>query len=228
MRILATTKMQSAICVAGVDPDNKWVRPVPRDGLNFQADQLAEGGRVVAEPYNEVDFSAIRVLANRPQSEDVEVDPESRPRLVRSLSDNEIATLCAKLDQYEIVSSQRDPPDRSGLTLENFLLSQGHSLILSRVSQVHGASRNYFSGQGKYRIQFAVGDAEYDLPCTDLRWRALARDSGDSAAVAQLAASQRLYFVLGLTRVFRQRYWPMVIGVHPLPRLSAQVDYARL
>src|SRR5438132_14070439 len=108
LKILATTKMQSAICVAGVDADNKWVRPVPKDGLNFQADQLMQGGNVVIEPYNEVEFTAIRVLANRPQSEDVEVDPRNGPRLVRSMPDNEIATLCAKLDQYEIVSSQVD------------------------------------------------------------------------------------------------------------------------
>ncbi len=219
--------MMGGICVAGVDPNNRWVRPVPKSESSFQPSQLEQNGHVVVEPYAEVEFTVVRTLTNRPQSEDVLVSSSAGPRLIRGLSDGEVELLCDELDESSLVSSTADSTDPSGKKLEDALISQGRSIILTSVGEVQGATTHYFSGQGKYRIHFSVDGAGFNLPCTDLRWRALARESGSTDALRALSA-KRLYFVLGLTRLFNDRYWPMVIGVHPLPRLAAQVDYGRL
>ena len=204
--VLASTKMKNAICVAGVDSNDKWVRPVPKDGLNFQPSQLVERGRVVVEPFNEVDFVAVRPLANVPQSEDLEVDAMREPRLIRTLSDSEAGSLLRRLDEHEVVSSHGNRVDSSGSRLEAFLVSKNRSLIVSRVDHVQGVSTSYFAGQGKYRIQFSIGDANFNLPCTDLKWRAIVRTTGDKAA-AYLTTARELHFVIGLTRFFKDRYW---------------------
>ena len=90
--ILAATKMYNGICVAGVDTNNRWIRPVSPGGLNFSQRSLSAFGRVMVEPYNEIEFRIRRLLNNSPQSEDVEVTSGS-PNFLRTLNNNELQAL---------------------------------------------------------------------------------------------------------------------------------------
>jgi len=88
------------------------------------------------------------------------------------------------------------------------------------------------------RADFRAGGLEMrDVGCTDLRMRALGRTllnkSAGTAAVLsdrdfRRRGKQITYLVIGLSRLYRDKYWPIVVGVHSIPELDIEVDYARL
>ncbi len=222
--ILAVTKMHDGICVAGVDRARAWVRPVRVPGYNFSKDALLERGRVVVEPYNEVEFRMRNRLFNSPQSEDHEIDPSYEPHLVDKLNDGQLTTLMTKLDEHDSVEGQRS---RDGLM--DWLTGLNRSLVLTRVDMVLSAYRGSTDyGRRPRRLSFRVGNSHFDMSCTDLRWRSITRGDRDVEALTALNSARVIYFALGLTRLFQGRYWPMVVGVHPIPRLAGEVDYDRL
>jgi hypothetical protein len=219
--ILASTRMMNGVCVAGVDVEGHWVRPVKLPDFDFSAQQLSQAGRVVVEPYNEVEFRLGQRLNNSPQSEDVEAVAVA-PILIRTLNERELLALMQQKDEYQGVAD-------NGNDLESWLVGMNRSLVLTRVDEVLRAYRNTYSdGRRQRRIVFRVHDKFLNLPCTDLRWRRLTRDDRDAEALSILKSSKSIYFALGLPRVFREHYYPMVVGVHPLPKLMGDVDYADL
>jgi hypothetical protein len=218
IKVLAATKMYDGICVAGLDEGNQWIRPVSRDGLNFTSRSLSSGGVVFVEPYNEVEFRTYRRLNNSPQSEDVEA---SSPKLIRTLSDGELSKLMARIDEHDSIARHADD-------LEEWLISQNRSLVLTSVNKPLNAYRSTFNQRRQRRITFRVGGGTLRLPCTDLRWRKLTRGEQDSAALQQLEAADELYFALGLARKWEGHFWPMVVGVHAFPRMVIKVDYDNL
>jgi len=224
LAILASTRMHNGICIAGVDANRRWVRPVTPPDLNFSKDALSEHGQVVVEPYNEIDFRIRGRLSSPPHSEDHEIDISREPHLVRTLTDGELTALMSAIDEHDSVGRQRTRD-----TFVNWLTNANRSLVLTRIDRVDSAYR----GSGDYgrrprRLSFRVGTTNFDMPCTDLRWRFITRGDRDVEALSNLSSAPNLYFALGLTRQYRGSYWPMVVGVHPIPRLAGTVDYDRL
>ncbi len=219
--VLAATKMFNGICVAGVDENLAWIRPVLKDGMNFPPESLQVSGRVVAEPYNEVEFHVQRRLANNPQTEDHEVDLSRGLRSVRTLNDNQLSHLLNQIDESHLVGAHRD--------LERTLTARNRSLILARVDDVDEAyTKLTQQGRPQRRIGFHIGRCMFDLPCTELRWRRLTRGGRDDIGLQKPQEAQDVYLALGLTRLFNGHCWPMVVGVHPIPKLSVVVDYGSL
>ncbi len=213
--------MFNGICVAGVDENRAWIRPVPKDGMNFPPASLQVSGRVVVEPYNEVEFNLQRKLDNYPQTEDHEVDLSQGLAVIRTLNDIQLRRLLDQIDESQLVGGHG--------TLERTLRARNRSLILARVDEVVRAYRRRVQyNRLQRRIQFRVGGQIFDFPCTDLRWRCLTRGGQDHIGLEKLREAQEVYFALGLARPLRGRCWPMVIGVHPIPRLSVRVDYRNL
>ncbi len=211
--------MLNGICVAGVDREGRWVRPVKLPEFDFSSDMLSEAGRVVVEPYNEVEFHTRGRLNNSPQSEDVEVDASHTPHLTRTLNDRELLTTMRQIDE------RRSVEERGG-NIETWLVGANRSLVVTSVDEVLRAYRRTTDdGRRQRRISFRVGTRELDLSCTDLRWRKMTRGDGDEDRRDLLASADVLYFAIGLTRLYQGRYWPMVVGVHPLPKMVCEVDY---
>lgn len=219
--VLAATKMFNGICVAGVDENHAWIRPVPKDGMNFPPASLQVSGKVVAEPYNEVEFHVQRRLDNNPQTEDHEVDLSQGLRSVRTLNDNQLGHLLNQIDESPLVGAHED--------LERTLTARNRSLTLARVDDVvETYSTPTQQGRVQRKIRFRIGGHPFNLPCTDLRWRRLTRGGRDDIGLQKLHEAQDVYLALGLTRLFNGHCWPIVVGVHPIPKLSVEVDYGSL
>jgi hypothetical protein len=211
--------MLNGICVAGVDRNDRWVRPVRLPEFDFSPHLLSETGRVVVEPYNQIEFHVRRQLNNSPQSEDVEVDLSHGPHLMGTLSDRELLTIMGRIDERHSVEEHGD-------NLETWLVGANRSLVLTSVDDVLRAYRRELDdGRLQRRIFFRVGSRELDLSCPDLRWRSITRGDRDEEARNHLVSADALYFTLGLTRLFQGHYWPMVVGVHPLPKMLCEVNY---
>jgi hypothetical protein len=209
--------MMNGICVAGIDEGGRWVRPVNLPEFDFSPQELSQAGGVVVEPYNEVEFRLGQRLNSSPQSEDVEAIGAT-PLLVRTLNENQLLTLMQQKDEHQGVVE-------NGNDLETWLVGMNRSLVLTRVDDVLRAYRNTFNERRQRRIVFRVGDNILNLPCTDLRWRKITRNDRDAEALNSLKSANVIYFALGLPRIFQGHYYPMVVGVHPLPKLVGDVDY---
>jgi hypothetical protein len=143
------------------------------------------------------------------------------PRLIRTLSNRELRTLMARIDEHDSVEDHADD-------LEDWFVCKNRSLLLTRVDKLLNAYRSTFDERRQRRISFLVGEKKLKLPCTDLRWRKMTRGERDSEALDIIASADVLYFAIGLTRKFDGHYWPMVIGIHPIPTLVVEVNYDHL
>ena len=216
--VLAATKMFGGMCVAGADSDAHWVRPVNPPGYSFSPQELSENGRVIVEPYNEIEFVAGERLGNPPETEDIKAIVSEQPHLVRTLDDGDTLALLRRMDEHDEVAVHAGE-------LEHWLIGVERSLILTRADELLLAYRNAFNERRQRRIVFRVGQSILNLLCTDLRWRCITRNDKDAEALETLKRASDVYFALGLARPFQGHNYPMVVGVHPIPKLEARVDY---
>lgn len=239
--IMAMTRMRTGICTAGFMADAQaasglsWVRPVKEYGALLLGDMADASGRVVQVG----DVVELALLQPRPvpvHSEDWLADfIRHRPRVVRRLAGERWA---------EFLAQHLDPAP------EEVLVHHQRSLCL--VQPATATAHFLLDRQtGKYeaRLAFTLAGppgalqcAPYNLPVTDLAWRALGRRwlhetaSGDEVLRLQLddadlrrrLAVAAIYLSIGLSRTFEGKIWPLVIGVHPLPEYTVTIDYAQL
>lgn len=233
--ILAVTKMHGGVCTAGIDVEGKWVRPIrltakrgresetitdycllPVDFFHGGKSHLVNCGvsRVwLAEP-----------VPSQPHIEDWTLDIHHRPQLLRKLDQQEQADFLARYCESDI-----------SILLPN----QEHSLgLFLPDSFVFTFGMNQSGTDVTARAEFTIGHQGFsDVGCTDLRMRALGRrllqrSSGTPCTLDQADFKRRgkeiTYLALGLSRLYKGKHWLLVVGVHTIPELEVEIDYARL
>jgi hypothetical protein len=65
-----------------------------------------------------------------------------------------------------------------------------------------------------------------NLSCQDIHWRALGKTDRGKEIQREIIEENDVHFVIGLTRIFRDVYWPLIVGIYPLP--NVEVDYENL
>jgi hypothetical protein len=226
--ILAMTKMLSGICTAGftTEPDPvtglRWVQPVKEHSTLLPGDMttadncLVQCGAVVA----------LQLKAPRPDPPHVEDWLTDfiyhRPRVARRLEgDHRAAFFPRYLD--------RAP--------EEVLDHQRRSLCLVRPDRVAARfSLDPYSGKYQARLDLDLGHRHlWNLPVTDLKWRALGRSwlggggelSLEQSELDEQLTAKEIYLALGLSRGYQGKLWLMVIGVHVVPDYVMAVDHDR-
>jgi hypothetical protein len=229
--LLAMTRMRSGICVAGftTEPDPltglQWVRPVRDFDTVQRGDMCDEKGC----PFDCCDVVELRLLEPRPEPPHVEdwlTDfVHHRPRRLRRLEGSKRAAFLARY---------LDPAPQDVLT------RCSRSLCLVQPSRAWAHFRlDAYSGKYEARMGFELEPAhDLDPPppawhtdlkgvaVTDLKWRALGRkwlsDQGGTLDLAPEPLMQRLnaetlYLTVGLSRAWKGKCWPLVVGVHAVP-----------
>jgi hypothetical protein len=221
--LLAMTRMRSGICVAGfsTEPDPRtglrWVRPVREFDTVQSGDMCDERGCL----FNCCDVVELRLLEPRPEPPHVEdwlTDfVHHQPRLLRRLEGDKRAQF---LNQY------LDPAPLDVLT------HCSRSLCLLKPRQAWARfSLDAYSGKYEARMGFALDSNDWRTPpsgvaVTDLKWRALGRkwlaDGGGTLVLEPDRLSDRLhaddlYLTVGLSRAWKGKCWPLVVGVHAVP-----------
>jgi len=224
--ILAMTKMLSGICTAGFTRDRapvtglRWVRPV-RDFCTVQRGDMTDAEGRLVQCCDVVELNLIEPRPDPPHVEDWLVDfVHQRPRVLRRLEGERRGRLFAKyVDQAP----------------EDVLIHHTRSLCLVKPEHVWARfSLDDYSGKYKARMGFVL-DGEVNHPLavgrrgvavTDLKWRALGRswlgEKGgtltlDHDALLDRLGAEEVYLAVGLSRSWRDEYWPLVVGVHVVP-----------
>jgi hypothetical protein len=234
--MLAVTRMQGGVCIAGMtaEPDPvtglRWVRPVREYGHVLLGDITTAEGTVV-RPFDVVAFNLLQPRPVPPHTEDWNADFVRHPPCVLRRLEEERRT--GFLHKY-LDTAPREVLD-----------SQQRSLCLIKPDWVKGCFRlDSYSGQFDARMAFSLDRRPYlgsyakgGLSVTDLKWRAMGRawlppgggwtefDAGDLEARFGI---QEVCLAVGLTRSFQGTCWPLVVGVHTLPDYEAALDYDNL
>jgi hypothetical protein len=241
--ILAMTRMKSGICTAGIVAESHpesvhaWVRPVKEFGTLLLGDMTSADGRVVRVN----DVVSLNLLHPRPDpvhAEDWITDFVKRPpRILRRLEGEKRADFFAQ------------HIDRSPAQV---VVEHSRSLCIVQPTDFWADFFwDHYSGKYTARIGYHLdsrfgqtADAPGGLIVTDLAWRALGREwlAADSpqpvrpiqtlrlnsAEVLERLGAETLYLSIGLSRIYGGGYPALVVGVHPVPDYSVEIDYAHL
>jgi hypothetical protein len=234
--LLAVTRMQAGVCVAGMTAEAdrvsglRWVRPVREHGNVLLSDITTAEGRVL-QPFDVVAFNLLRPQRNPPHAEDWIADlARTRPCVNRQMA----------VERRAGFLQRHCDGDPCGV-----LERQERSLCLFRPDWVKGCFKlDGYTGGFEARMSFGLQGRCYSgsyarggHPVTDLKWRALGRawlppeggwvdfDEGDLEARYGI---REIYLAVGLSRAYQGAFWPMIIGVHTLPDYEAAVDYDNL
>ncbi|HEX4951434.1 MAG TPA: hypothetical protein VFZ34_32550 [Blastocatellia bacterium] len=232
LTILAVTKMHGGVCTAGIDEQGRWVRPVrqlkpPEYAYAGASDycllplDFFHGGQS-----HMVNLGVTRCWLKShqpspPHIEDWTLDVNHKPQLLKQLS---------LAEQTEFLATHAEA---------NFapLLHHERSLGLYQATQFgFHFGWNATGDDVVVRATFTIAGTELrDIGCTDLRLRALGRKllaHNQTATLTQLDFARHLkqatYLAVGLSRLHHGKHWPILVGVHTLPELAVEVDYARL
>lgn len=235
LTILAVTKMHGGVCTAGIDAAGQWVRPVRPVNERRQAEHAITDYCLLPLDFfhggqsHLVNLGVTRVWldAHTPQSPHVEdwtLDLRHKPLFIRKLSTGE---------QAEFLATHAE----SELTLLG--AERQRSLALVKPDDFSFAfGLNQTGDDVAVRGSFTLGAAAVnDIGCTDLRMRALGRKllekSGGAKSTLDQAGFQRqgkeaTYLAVGLSRLHQGKHWLILVGVHTLPELAVEIDYAKL
>jgi hypothetical protein len=215
--LLAVTRMLSGFCIAGIDDRGAWRRPVKRADTLLLGD-ISYRDKTVMAPFDRVALDFQQPRPDPPHVEDWLCDfLRRRPTRISHLTGPDRATF---LEAHVESSAAR-------------LVEGKRSLLLMRAD---GTSARFQldAYSGRFAAYLRVPGIEGELPCTDLRWRALGRNlvppKGGSVALSaqQLEAQlgvEALYVALGLARELKGRHTPLAIGVHIQPDYEISVDF---
>ena len=231
--LLAVTKMRGAFCIAGVDTHRArsaegsaqkfaplWIRPVKAMG-GLQSGDLQYPDRTPLAAFDRVELNLTQPRPHPPHTEDWICDfVRERPRRLSPLSEESRSAFLA-------ASAEED----GSPVLARF----ERSLILLPAADFKATfTLDLATRKLDARLTCPPLGLLSPMPVTDLRWRAFGRAlCAANPAPSPIHLShmerdfgvQRVYLALGLTREFEGRLWPIVIGVHCVPDISAIIDW---
>jgi len=226
MTVVAVTKMQSGVCIAGVSESGNWVRPVREVGGALNASCLVTSARSPIRCFDTAEFDLVYPKPDPPHVEDW-------------VTNFPIGRVAHSLSEAERIAFLSEHIDSSRLALFD---SFQCSLCLVEPESIDELifKRNSVSGKFEARLVFTAQGRQYagdgntrGIPCTDLKLRALGRKLLAESQVKvypkgllnKSRGDRKVFLALGRTRLFQDRYWPMVIGFHIVPDYDAQINY---
>lgn len=167
---------------------------------------------------NVLRFQVNEFLNNTPHSEDFTVTSNTPITLIRTLDSAELTNLVSEADESDNILE-------SNLNIKDYLINSNRSLCVIKPDNIIDHTDTY---DNRYRpkIHFEFGSSNLNLSCTDIYWRVLGRTEAGRAIQNEILEEDDVHFVIGLSRFFRGDYWPMIVGIHPLPNI--EIDYGNL
>lgn len=232
---LALTKMHGGVCTAGIDDAGCWVRPVrPHTDSKPRYEMVTDYCLLPLDFFHGgmshlVNLGVTRFWfsAHTPQSphiEDWTMELTRKPQLIRKLTDEE-------QERFLAAHVEDGLPLFDGDCQRSLALIKPDSFSFS-----FGMNRS--GDDVSARASFTVGDVQVgDVGCTDLRMRALGRKLLEKSGGERSLLSdedfrrhdkQATYLSIGLSRPFQGKHWLLLVGVHSIPELTVEIDFAKL
>lgn len=241
---MALTKMgKSTICVAGIDESGQWIRPIREESKTggkkrfLYPSDIWDKGKLLLDEGNVVTISLGDYVPQLTHTEDWMYNFSSSPifheqldgsRWDMFLKDNS-ETVLLPPDIYRQPGQSRTEDE-----IRDYFYREKKSLMLIRPYSIDDFTFNAKTrfGGDRHNIKFCMdpNSSPIELPCTDLRWRALGKmlRDGDErqyfnySTLAHILEVEDFYFTIGLSRIdnIYKKNYVMVVGVHTIPRFN--------
>lgn len=244
---LVKSEKNGKICLACVDQDRFWVRPIKPGGFE-EKDIVMDNGKMIAL-FDVVEMKFGAHFPIKHQSENMLFDSGTSIRFVTNLDEDTRKSLLSEYANTRIldtVSSREELYDELALNLEQ-------SLVLVGPVNLFEIQCNIISGKTHPRIWIVRPNDKqrvFSITCTDIKFcrfigskiADLEQDDGviSSQDIVELKDKQT-YFVIGLTgdsldenneirdgryappgSSIQPRYWPLVVSVLTVPDYSCE------
>ena len=236
--ILVKSEKNGKICLAGLNENRRWVRPIKAGGFMEKDIVMSNGEEISLFDVVEMKFSAPYPINHH--TENMLVSSGSEIKLAMKLGEESQKSMLSEtvdpvlLDE---VSSKEELHDKMVDLLHQSLVLVGPVVSFEIQSSI-------ISGKNHPRIWIPLSQKPFYFTCTDSRFckfigNKLAKDKGDSPVSSQDVAELRgkqTYFVIGITgplldengeikpnkyappgSSIQPRYWPMVVSVLTVP-----------
>lgn len=201
------------ICVSGIDPQTwRFVRPLFRTGLT--RDFVLDGATQVVNHFNLVELELTNYQPGHVyHTEDWMINESFAPKLIRHLSDSEIANVMNRMAVSNLNQAMR-PQDKS--------------LFIVKVRKIWAIWDEVSYGKFKVRMTFMddAGVLHDKIPVTDLLTLAFVKyqksrgnDNYSAELMSAFNANTQRYIRIGLTRPFRDKCWKQVTAIITIPDL---------
>lgn len=210
---LANSKKFQSFCVAGVEPDtSEWVRPIGSGlgGAVTAAEQtFANGTRPELLDVIEVPLSRAAPEPGQPENWVLAQGPWQR---IDHLSDDDARDLLENLTTDEPLFGTSGPwisgdVVRSGAVESSLVVVQPDDLTWIK---------KVWPERWEVRCRFSVGGIWYDLPVTDMEWKAAFAD--DRPGEWSHDESEEVFLVVSLGAAdSKDKHWKLVAGAIFLP-----------
>ncbi|MBW2976247.1 hypothetical protein KY347_02265 [Candidatus Woesearchaeota archaeon] len=234
LTILAVTKRDYGVCIAGIGEKLSWVRPIKNRILVLDDIKLNRG--VYLSNSCVYTVSAKKSGCKGHQSENYLIDEKEPISYLKKLGDAERNELFSKLSENLLITSN---PNQGVCKL---LKEKNRSLILLGPVTIDAVELSQ-DDNIHARIDFSIGQIKIknqnfkSLPCTDFKFLSFSKDilkeqntsylRLDGNDLRDLLKVEKFFIALGLTaELYRGDYWPMVIGVHTIPDYTQEIDYS--
>lgn len=234
--VLAVTKREYGICIAGVDERLNWVRPVKNKILVL--DDIKLNGGVYLSNSCVYNLSAKKAGSKGYQSENYLIDEKEPIRYFKKLGDAERNEIFSKLSENSLIM----PNPNQGIC--KLLKEKNRSLILLGPVTIDSVELSQ-DDNVHARFDFSIGQIKIknqnlrSLPCTDLKFLSFAKGLLEEQNTSYLRLNaddlkdllkvEKFFIAVGLTaELYMGDYWPMVIGVHTIPDYTQKTDYGNL
>lgn len=217
--ILVVSKMLRKACVAGVNTEMEWFRPVRLPDYNlYLRDINPRTGQI--QKGNVLIFEDIELLNNTPHSEDFIISSNTPITLIRTLDSAELTNIVSEANESDDILE-------SNLNIKDYLINSNRSLCVIKPDNIIGHTYiDSYDNSYKPKIQFEFGDRNLNLSCQDIHWRALGRTESGREIQREILEEEDVHFIIGLSRLFNDDYWPLIVGIYPLPNI--EIDYGNI
>ena len=213
------------VCIFGIDEEGKPIRPVIPYSSIEESYLFDEKGQQIIKPFVKIEFDLRDISPETPHTEDWEINTSNKPRLIGSLSEEEITEFLGSISDElvkdifgaEIYEKRYTNPGEGRRSLG--------TIKVAKVLDVNYSLKE--EGKYQYRITFSDISGEiYDLPITDCAFREYCdaqrirtgnNPSSISDELRQKLNQSELFLCVGLTRLFRGVHWLQVSGLHAFP-----------
>lgn len=233
LTILAVTKMhEKRICIAGINENGEWVRPVKEYPTHFEKiDIFGEDKLPIYKNFNIVEMDFTRKLEKPPHSEDYIVNENKRPKVIGNFPlQKREGFLISHTENNLFVNHESEP-------VRKILKGANRSLVLVGPVDI----KYVIIELGKTpRIRFDIPkiyDCERSTPCTDLKFIALCngvlKEKSNEKVILyshelkKILKIESIFLALGLGRWYEEKkdYYDMVVGFHTSPDYQTEIDY---
>ena len=233
LTILAVTKREYGVCIAGVDEKLNWVRPVKNRILVLNDIKL--NGAVYLSNSCVYNFSVKKDGVTGYQTENYLIEEKEPIGYLKRLGDAERNEIFSTLSENSLITSNPN------LGVCKLLKEKNRSLILLGPVTIDSVELSQ-DDNIHVRFDFSIGQIKIknqnlrSLPCTDLKFLSFAKDLLDEQNTTYLRLNgeelkdllkvEKFFIAVGLTaELYMEDYWPMVIGIHTIPDYTQKINY---